>query len=383
MAEFITPNFLQNCSTDEFHKKMKNILPADIDMSEGGHVWNLTRPTALIAAELCEFILPEVIKLVFPEHSYGEYLDSHAKARNLKRREATYAEGDITIAGIAGTFIPTGSIFSTASINNSQSVDYEAMEEAVITESGTITVPIKCTQPGVIGNTARGTIIFNSNGITGITSITNEFAISGGIEEEEDGPLIERILEYDRTLDANFVGSISDYKRWALSVEGVGSATVIPAQDDTGIVTIIITDSDGYAAGEQLCWAVQDYIMRYDNPEERLAPVNAVVQVVPPYIAQIIVKATVELTEGYMIEQVRKSFISQLTQYLAVAMEEKEIKYTKVCSVLSKTDGVNDFSNLQIGIVDGSPLGTINISIEDSVLPVVYEKDVTFTAGTV
>ena len=61
MTDFQIPSFLQNHSTDENHEKMKAVLPADIDLSEGGHAWNMTRPAALIAAEICEFILPQVI----------------------------------------------------------------------------------------------------------------------------------------------------------------------------------------------------------------------------------------------------------------------------------------------------------------------------------
>ena len=89
MAEFTLPAFLQKHSTDDIHEKMRAILPPDLDMSEGGHAWNMTRPTALVVAELCEFVLPEVIKLIFPEWSYGEFLDGHAKARGITRRPAT------------------------------------------------------------------------------------------------------------------------------------------------------------------------------------------------------------------------------------------------------------------------------------------------------
>ena len=52
MAEFTKPSFLLNRSTNDNHAKMREIIPADIDMSEGGHAWNMTRPTALIAAEI-------------------------------------------------------------------------------------------------------------------------------------------------------------------------------------------------------------------------------------------------------------------------------------------------------------------------------------------
>lgn len=382
MAEFNIPSFLQNHSTNDIHKKMIAVLPADLDVSEGSHAWNFTRPTALIAAELCEFILPEVIKLIFPEHSYEEFLDGHAKARNIKRREATAASGEITINGKVGTAIPAGSLFSTASVNDEPSVDYETLEDVEIPESGTVVVPIQCTQVGIIGNTIENTIIMNSSRITGITAVTNEGAVTGGTATETDESLITRINEYDESQGDNFVGSAADYKRWATSVDGVGSATVIPAQDDSGLVTIIITDSNGQPATEQLCEDVYNYIMRPDDPGERLAPTNAYLSVVPPLTMTIAIKATVELDENATLESVQSSYISKLSAYLPTAMEEKEIKYTRIYSALSSTEGVNDFSDLQIGI-KGESFGTNNIPITTSALPEISEDDIEFISGTV
>ena len=382
MAEFTTPSFLENSSEDEIHEGMKAILPADIDVSEGSHAWNFTRPTALVAAELREFILPEIIKLVFPEWSYGEYLDSHAKARKLTRRPAAVASGELTITGEANSVIPAGSLFSTAAINDEPSVDYETLEEATIPTGKTVIVPVQCTQAGIIGNTTQNTVVLVSSKLTGITAVTNEEPITGGTEEETDESLIERILYYDETKDYNYVGSVSDYKRWATSVPGVGEAVVIPAQDDSGLVTIILTDSNGDAATETLCTAVYNYIMNPEDEGERLAPVNAFLSVIPPAAMALSIQATVELEEDATIESVKTSFLAQLALYLPVAMEEEEIKYTRVASALSAAAGVNDYSGLQIG-VKGEALGTANIPITTTQLPTVAAEDLALTNGTV
>ncbi len=382
MTELPTPTFLQNHSTAEVHEKMKDVLPADIDLSEGGHTWNMTRPTALIVAEMCEFILPQVISQILPEYSSGEVLLGHARQRNITQRTATAATGEITITGAANTVIPAGSLFSTASINDDPSVEYETLEGATIPASGTVTVRIQCTKAGIIGNTAANTVIFAPGKITGIASVTNAEEISGGTEAESEESIIARILEYDQTQGDNFVGSYSDYKRWAMSVDGVGGATPVPPQDDSGVVTIIVTDSNGMPATEQLCEKVYNYIMSPDDPESRLAPINAILSVVPPSSMTIAIRATVELEEGATIESAKLSFISKLTAYMPTAMEEKEIKYTKVYSALSASDGVNDFSNLTVGI-KGQSYGTSNISITTMSLPEISADDIDFTVGTV
>ena len=382
MAEFTTPEFLLHSSPEEVHKTMVDVLPADIDLSEGSHAWNFTFPTALVVAEIREFLLPEVIKLVFPEHSYGEFLDGHAKARSITRRAATAAAGEIIITGVVGTVIPAGSLFSTASVNDEPSVDYKTLAEVTIPESGSITVEIQCTEVGIVGNTTENTIVLVASKLTGITGVTNGNAVTGGTEEESDESLIIRIDEYDKSQGDNYVGSEADYKRWATSVPGVGEATVISAQDDSGVVTIVITDANGSAATEQLCESVYNFIMRPDAPGERLAPVNALLSVVPPSTMAIAIRVTVELDGEAAIETVKTAFMNQLALYLPVAMDEQEIKYTRVAACLSATPGVNDFSDLQIGL-QGEAFGTANIPITTKQLPEVSAKDIEMTAGTV
>lgn len=382
MAEFTTPEFLLNHSTDEIHETMKAIMPADLDMSEGGHAWNNTRPTALVAAELCEFILPEVIKLIFPEWSYGEFLDGHAKSRSMSRRPATAAAGEVTISGAVNTIIPAGSLFATASVNDIPSVDYKTMEEAEIPESGSVTVEIQCTQIGTVGNTGAGTIVLAASKLTGITAVINEKDVSGGTEAEDDESLIIRIEEYDESQGSSFVGNVADYKRWAKSVAGVGEATVIPAQDDTGLVTIIVTDANGEPATEQLCEAVYNFIMKPDNPGERLAPPNAYLSVEPPTTLSLGITATVELEESADIEGVKTAFLPLVAAYLAEALDDAEIKYTRIAAILSATAGVNDYKDVQIGIIGGD-YGTGNIAITNNQLPTVDKENLVLTSGAV
>lgn len=385
MAEFTTPTFLENHSEDEIHDVMNSILPSDLDKSQGGHVWNLTRPTALVLAEIYEFILPEVIKLIFPEWAYGEYLDAHAKSRSITRRAATAAIGELTITGQVGVIIPAGSLFSTAAINDEPSVDYATLGEVEIPASGTIKVRIMCTQTGIIGNTTENTIVLVGNRINGLASATNEKAVTGGVDEEDDDSLKERIIEYDRNQGDSYAGSIADYKRWATSVDGVGEATIIPANDNTGLVKIILTDANGEPANEQLCQAVYNYIMQPDDPGSRLAPINAYLSVEPPATISIGVKATVELAPEASIESVKAAYLAALALYLPVALDEGEIKLSRVAAALAGVEGANDFRDVQIGMkTNGSvTYGTANVPITTNQLPAIEEEDLVLTIGTV
>ena len=386
MTQYTTPTFLQNQSVEDIFQGMLTIIPEDIDVSQGSHTWNFLRPTALVGAYLCEYVLPQVIMLIFPEWSYGEFLDAHAQARGITRKAATAATGEITITGAANTVIPAGSIFSTVSMNNDDpSIDYATLSAATIPSSGTVTVAVQCTQTGTIGNTGANTVVLVSSRLNGVTSVTNEEEFTGGTNVESDDALKARINEYDTEQGESFTGNVSDYKRWATSVPGVGDATIVPANDDTGLVTIILTDSNGDPATEQLCTQVYNYIMAPDDPNQRLAPINAYLSVIGPEAVNIGIKATVELVDEYTIEDVQEAFYAQVATYLQTAMEEREIKITRIAAALSATEGVNDFSGLQIGEKRGGTVayGTTNIALTSDELPMIELNDIVLTAGTV
>lgn len=385
MSDYVTPDFLKNRSTEDNFKKITEILPQNIDLSAGNHAWNMTRPTALAMAEICEAILPRVLQQIIPGWSYGTYLDGHAKSRNMTRRPATAATGEITITGKAGLVIPTGSLFSTAAVNDHPSVDYATTVSATIPAEGSVTVPVTCVGTGSEGNTLANTIILVTSKISGITSVTNEEAITGGTEEETDESLRARIVEADQSQGNSYTGCPADYKRWATSVAGVGEATIISAQDDSGLVRIILTDANGDPATTNLCDAVYNYIMKPDEPDKRLAPIGANLAVNPPDTIEISIKATIELADNATIETVKAAYMAKLAAYLPVAFGDGEIKYTRVAAALASVEGANDYADLQVGIKNGDSVsyGTANISVSAAQLPTIAEGDLVLTAGTV
>ena len=383
MDAFTIPDFLAAYSEEAVYQRMRAMLPADIDISEGSHVWNFLRPTASVAAELCQFALPQVIMMIFPEWAEGEYLDAHARMRGLSRRNAVAATGVLSITGTAGAVIPAGSRFSTPSAEDRPASEYETLSDATIGSLGHVSATVQCTQTGPIGNTTENTVVLVSGRQPMITSVTNPEPITGGAAEESDDSLRERIMEYDKTQGESFVGAAADYRRWALAVDGVGGVTVLDAEDGQGTVTLIITDTDGLPASEVLCETVYNAIMRPDSPAERPAPVNARLDVRAPDTVPVAVKAIVELVPGSSIESVKAAFLRGLTGYLPTALEEGEVKYTRVAAVLSATEGVNDFAQLQIGVKSASTqYGTDNLPVEANELPTVDAEDIHLTAGT-
>lgn len=379
MAELQLPSFLEDQGIDKLHKEMMTVLPEDIDKSEGGHPWNLTRPSAYLGAYFAQFIVPEAIKLIFPQFAedYADIMDEHAKNRGLVRKAATAATGEITITGTEGTKIPTGSAFSTASVNGEPAIEFKTTKEATINGDGIAKISIEAVDAGSVGNVPVGTIILKANQISGISAVTNEHETSGGTEEETTESLQQRIMEYDATKGVSFVGSPPDYKRWALEVNGTGNAIIIEPTDDSGLIKIVLTDANGAPANEELRQAVYNHIMRPDAPEERLAPLNGGnIEVVAPESVEITISVVVE-TDGTPISAIKEDLVDRLTVYALEALEDREIRYSKVYSIISNTEGVEDLKAFLLNGMTG------NITITDSQIPTVSEDSINITEGIV
>ncbi len=376
MDDLALPEFLQNKSLESIHSTMLAGLPEDLDKSQGQHAYNLTRPTAIIAAELLQQTLPSVVRLIFPMWSYGGWLDYHASIRGIKRRPATASSGNLVLTVTPGTEIPAGAEFSTASIDGQPAITFRATE-AKRAVTGTATVPVECTQTGPAGNVIARSIVFKVTKLDGVKAVDNPKPITGGTEVESDDSLRERILEIDRAKSISYVGSVADYKRWSKEVAGVGEVTVIPAQDDSGLVTVVITDSNGDPANENLCKAVYDHIMSPDDPELRLTPPNARLLVSPPETLTLNVSATVELLPAYSLESVGEKFLAAAQAYLATARTDQEIRFTQIGKILAGIEGVYDYDYLTI---NG---GTENIPITTVQLPQVSRESVELRRGIV
>ena len=371
------PEFLQNKSTDEIHTQMLDSMPGDIDKSQGQHPYNYTRPTAMIASELCQQTLPEIIKLIFPMFAYGEWLDYHAQMRGISRRPATASSGTLQLTVTKNTNIPAGSQFSTASVDGQPSVVFETTQGKFNLPEGTTEVPVKCTQTGTAGNVIAGTVIFKLSQLSGVTAVTNPEAITGGTEEEDDDSLRARIVSLDQSQSVSYVGSVADYKRWSLEVPGVGGVTVIPAQDDSGLVTLVITDSNGDPANDEICQNVYDYIMSPADPELRLTAPNVKLSVIPPTITELFISATVEVGTGSSLDAIETAFIEAVQAYLDTARSDGEVRYTQIGKILAGITGVYDYDALTLNS------GTTNISITNTQLPQVTSDSVLLTQGVV
>lgn len=348
--EFSPPVFLQNIgNVEDLHQELLDRFPSTYDKTAPGFIWDFTRPQAELKEEMLNFYLVEAIKLLFPAWAYDVFLDMHAWDRKIYRKNATRATGYLNVEGKAGTTIPSGTIVKTTSTEYNTSILFITLDEVVVDTTGTGTTRIECVESGVIGNVKADTIVLFEKPIEGITKIYNKLATSGGVEIEDDESLRQRIKEHDENLDISFTNCDWDFKRWSLEVDAVGDAIVIPAQRPDTVVTIVLIDSNGDPANEEIRQRVYDHIMADETREEdRLASINTILKLIPAELVLVDITADVMLEIDGDIEKAKSDFINKVNKYFIEAMEEKEIRISEVGGALINADGIDDYFNLRI-----------------------------------
>ena len=400
---YIPPQFLQNQSVEEIHRRMMNMLPDDIDKSELQIPWDYTRPAAIEKAEYVEFSLNETIQIMFVLWSYGEWLDLLAQMEGITRRAANRATGYLLIRANPGAIIERGFQFATVS-NLTPSVIFEAVETIICDgnpdETGQVTknIPVQAFHGGTGGNVPPDTIILMVRPDSNVFYVTNPEAMTGGTPEELDDELRERVLETIRS-GASWTGCDADYVRWAKEVSGVGQSIADPEWDDpnmpeefhwvdnngvrrcAGAVRLFVTDSNGTPANQQILDAVYNHIIRPDDRLKRKAPIGATLTVAAFLPLYIDISATVTLKEGENFDTVTERFRANLIKYWLIAASENDIrdvqsglahnyiKYVFIGSMLAETEGIANYDYTSL-FVNG---GTADILIPLGEYPVTRE----------
>lgn len=376
--ELEMPYFLKE-DADTIHDRMLKNAPPEINLAEGDMYWDTTRPTAEEEAELL-IKLQEILKLAFPQTSYGIYLDYLGEIKDVYKNKPTKSSGYLKATGAPAAYIPKGRIIYTES-TDTPSIGFVVLESTEIGETGEAMVKVECLEPGKVGNVAANTVKIPEKAIPGVTSIINILEITGGTDEEDLESFRNRVLAaYEEYLS----GSDGDYKRWAGRVPGVGRVYVIPEWEGfgSGTTKILIMDSNGRPANDTLISEVQKYIAPLVKKNRGgLAPVNASVLVAAPDIMHVDIAVQVTIKEEYEPNSVVENIKKNLQEYLRgfeIAADDEKIEYIykeEVGHVIMGTTGVKIYSDQSLKINNS----TNPVAIPIGEVPSLREVDITWT----
>lgn len=295
---------------------------------------------------------------ILPDLAETDWLDRHAFCWGLARIKATYAHGDVVFSGTNGTSIPMGTI-----VVRDDGVEFATTEDGVIS-SGNVTLDVQATTlyPGDIGNTSLGIVVVLLSPITNIddNATVDTGGIAGGIDEETDEDLRDRILERIRNPPAG--GSESDYKQASLVVSGVANAYVYPNMDvldeELGHVTVVVLGDDPKVPGAGILADVQTAV-------DAIKPVTATLHVEP--IDSTIIDIDVEIIPNTSALQTEIE-----NNVIDLFDKEGEPGGTILLSHLRDAilrGGVNDYQITDIE-VDSISIGVNDIELTDYQYPI-------------
>ena len=358
-------------TTEQIKKEaLEEINPATgLSSMAGSFADSMIGPAARRVSELYK-ALPAVLSMLFVDPTSGRFLDLVGEDyHNLTRREGTKAKCSMDLFGTAGTVVPAGTTVLTAT-----GLRFATLATVSIGADGRAVCQLEALEVGAAYNIQAGSITGMWVNISGLSSYFNTEA-TGGTDRESGQQLYDRIDEarkYPRTS-----GNGWDFRGWALEVAGVGEAKVVELADGPGTVGLVLVDSTGAPASDEMVAAALANIMAKK-------PIGATPTVEAAAALDITVAATVTV-QGVSLDEVKRELEAGLAEYLAVLIERKygriyygpgedlpyTLVYNRVLAILLTIPGGENFSALT---VNG---GTADVSIPADSIPVLGEVVVT------
>lgn len=273
----------------------------------------------------------------------GEFLDNFGDPAGVHRYGSSPSEGQVTFTSLNpentnDIVIPDGLQVSTEDAI-SFIVDNEG--ENLVLESGvnSIICNVICEQEGSYTNVLPGSINLIMNDLASVLSVTNNAAMTGGRDIEEDEDYRSRILLSPYAVPA---GTLGWYENLALTLESIHDVKVEKGltqnEADIKIIYNPVNWSDTSIALDDLTelFAMKEYDaagVTLDfilcSPVPVLAGTNVV------YFALL-------LNTGYTLDMVKDNVIEKITQFNNNALIEIEFNPGSLASIIeNEIEGIN------------------------------------------
>ena len=238
LGQEISRGLLVQQMIDYYFEKLELGETKVTDFNEGSEIRNLLESIAVDLYTLMEDNY-EVSKIAFIQTAYGEWLDSHGANPliNLQRDQGAEAVGVVTFSIPEAVTTDTYIAEDTVIVSEETNLEYTTDSECTIV-AGTTSADafVSCLTVGADGNSSANTLtIINSSNLDNSVTVTNEEAIIGGTDYEEDEHYRQRLLEFVRRDD---FGSIGYYENLGNSVEGVHDIILLNTNSNPILVIV-------------------------------------------------------------------------------------------------------------------------------------------------
>ena len=332
-----------NQTYEAIKQRIFDNINIDIDKREGSFLSNMVSP---LSEELAKAYInmSDILSLGFIEDTFDTYLDKRVSEFGVYRKQGSKAIGEIKVEGKEGAIITNGTLIKANDLYFTVLNDIELPTDNILyVEANEVGYKYN-----LLANTEFELVEKNDK----VTSLINETDFKNGIDIESDEDLRKRFIKVVNNPSTS--GNKAHYEEWALEVNGVSRAIVYPLWNGNGTVKVMAVGNDNKPVLEDVRKNVEDHIT--EN-----MPIGCQLTVTTPTNLDATIVATIELKEGYEIEEVKQEFEAKINEYLKSVTNE--FTYSKVYGLLANIIGIEDIGTLTI---NG---GNSNITIsEDKII---------------
>lgn len=317
-----------NQTYENIKQRILDNIAIDIDKREGSFTSNMISP---LSQELAKAYInmSDILSLGFIEDNFDTFLDKRVAEFGVYRKQGSKAVGEIKVEGQEGATIENGTILKA---NN---LYFTVLNDIEIPNDDTIYV--EANEVGYKYNLLPNTEFELVEKNDRVTKLVNEVEFSNGVDVESDEDLRKRFIKVVNNPSAS--GNKNHYEEWALEVNGVGRAMVYPLWNGNGTVKVMITGNDNKPVTEDIIEACKLHI------SENM-PIGCQLTVTTPSLLNVVINASIEVKEGYELEDVKLEFEASLNEYLKDITTE--LTYSKVYGLLVNHAGVEDITSFNI-----------------------------------
>ena len=350
-------------TVDEIYGQMVEAFQQETGITLAGDGDMAVRLYAVAAQIYALYVQADwVNRQCFPQTAQGDYLDKHAQLRGLERRAAVAAEGVLRFetdqTPSTDLTIPAGTVCMTAGL-----VRFETTQEGTIPAGETaVEVPARAIEPGAAGNVAAGTIRAMAVAPVGVSRCTNPDGFSGGLDQESDEELRERVLETFQRMPNG--ANAAFYEQSAMSFPQVAAAAVVSRPRGVGSVDVVVSTATG-VPDSGLLEELQAYF-----EERREIAVDVLVRA--PEVQDVDVTVQIQTAANRDGETVRQAVEQAIRSWFDGRRLGQSILRARLGQLIFEVDGVENY-------VLSAPAA--DVMVESDVLPMLKTLSVTRMGG--
>jgi len=348
---------LQNFSTlvNNMAATVQGACSSLIDLTVGSVLRSILEASASVALWL-QYLLLQVLTMTRLATSIGGDADSWVQDFGMSRLPAATASGEVTLTsfspGSQAATIPNGATVRTS--DGLQSFIVVGGPYTRPVDVAFVNVQVNATTAGVSGNVQSNTVTILGTAISGIDTVSNAVAFTGGTAAETDAALRLRFVSYINTRSqateqalTYAIASIQQNLTCSIQENITADGTAMP-----GHVNVIIDDGSGHPPGA-LISAVAAAI-------DLVRPVGTSISISAPNVLSVTISLELDIDNSVDGVTVQAEVNKSLATYINALGVGQPLAYSRLAGLCYDTNsGIENVRNLLLNGLTADVKGSV------------------------